>query len=362
MRAMTAIPALRRRLVGWYRRARRDLPWRRTRDPYAIWIAEVMLQQTRVDTVIPYYERFLARFPDAPALAEAPLDAVLAAWSGLGYYARARNLHAAARVVAREHGGLLPREVSALQALPGIGRYTAGAIASIAFGERAPVLDGNVARVLARLFAVEGDPRSPAVARRLWDLASAMVAAGEPGEVNQALMELGALVCAPEAPDCHLCPLAPCRARARGEPERFPERPPRRTVPEVHGVAALCAERGRVLLVRRPPGGLLGGLWELPGGERRRGEEPARALARALRERLGAAVAVGERAGSVKHVFTHRRLELTIYRCRLRGRPARGGREPWGFFAPAEIPGLPRSRLTERALRAAGVALEVAAR
>jgi A/G-specific adenine glycosylase len=356
---MNRTPLLRRRLASWYRTSHRDLPWRRTDDPYAIWVSEIMLQQTRVETVLPYYARFLSRFPSVAALAGAPLDAVLALWSGLGYYARARHLHAAARAVMERHGGALPREEASLLALPGIGRYTAGAIRSIAFGERAPVLDGNVTRVLARVFAVGGDPKAPATARRLWKKAGELVQAGNPGEVNQALMELGALVCTPGVPDCHLCPLAgACAARARGEVERFPEIPARKAVPEVQGVAALCRKaEDRVLLVQRPTEGLLGGLWELPGGERRPGEEPATALVRSLLDRLGATVKVGDRAGRVTHIFTHRRLELSIYRCKIRGPLRPAGSLPWAWCSPSEIPALPLSRLTRKALAAAGVAL-----
>jgi A/G-specific adenine glycosylase len=310
-----------------------------------------MLQQTRVETVGPYYARFLARFPTVASLAAASQGEVLALWSGLGYYARARNLHRAAREVARRHGGRLPRDEGSLLDLPGVGRYTAGAIRSIAFGERAPVLDGNVARVLCRIFAAEGNPKAPPVSRRLWALAAQMVADGAPGEVNQAMMELGATVCRPGVPDCHVCPVAiACAARSRGLEERFPETPPAREVPEVRALAAFCEERARVLLVERPLHGLLGGTWELPGAEHRPGEPPAQVLTRALRERLGAQAEVGERAGEILHVFTHRRMKLSIYRCRVRGR-TRAGR----WVAPARMGEVALSRLTMKALAAVGV-------
>jgi A/G-specific adenine glycosylase len=357
---------MRRRLVAWYRRSRRDLPWRRVTDPYAIWVSEIMLQQTRVETVVPYFARFLARFPSAAALAVAPVDEVLALWSGLGYYARARHLHAAARLVMVRHAGRIPREEAALLALPGIGRYTAGAIRSIAFGERAPVLDGNVTRVLARFFAISGDPRTPRVSRQLWDLAAALVAREPPGEVNQGLMEIGATVCTPGTPDCHLCPLrAGCAARARGEPERFPGARARRAVPEVQLVAALVLRgpQQRVLLVQRPLRGLWGGLWDLPNGERAPGEEPAAALRRAVFERLAVEALVGERIASLTHVLTHRRMELTVYRCRLERDPGPrggGGTSPsWGWFSFVQIDKIPLSRFTTRALSASGVALPV---
>jgi A/G-specific adenine glycosylase len=213
-------------LVRWVRRDHRDLPWRLGRDPYAIWVSEIMLQQTRVEVVVPYYERFLERFPDVEALAAAPLDDVLRAWAGLGYYRRARQLHAAAAIVARDHHGRLPADEAALRALPGIGRYTAGAIRSIAFGEPAPIVDGNVARVLSRLFALPGGPGDSVWERRLWTLAGQLVPATDPSAFNQGLMELGATVCTPRSPRCAACPLARhCRALAEGRPEAYP--PPR---------------------------------------------------------------------------------------------------------------------------------------
>ena len=210
-------------LLEWYRRERRDLPWRRTRDPYAIWISESMLQQTRTETVIPYYERFLDRFPDVDTLADAELDDVLGAWAGLGYYSRARRLHAAARVVADEFGGRLPEDAETLRTLPGVGRYTAGAVASIAFDREEPVVDGNVARVLSRLRGIRDDLKRPAVIRRLWEEASALARGPHPGDLNQALMELGATVCVPRTPRCAGCPLTRrCDARRRGDAATLP--------------------------------------------------------------------------------------------------------------------------------------------
>src|SRR5438477_1446956 len=200
-----------RRLRAWFRRRARALPWRRTRDPYAIWVSEIMLQQTRVQTVIPYWERWMSRFPTVAALAHAPLDDVLAAWAGLGYYSRARNLHAGAQTVASKFAGALPARASELRAVPGIGPYTAGAIASIAFGEKAPLVDGNVARVLARVYGIAEDIKSSAGQRALWaragELMAALPASAAPGDLNQGLMELGATICAPAAPRCLTCPL-----------------------------------------------------------------------------------------------------------------------------------------------------------
>ncbi len=228
--------ALRRKLLAWYRAHRRDLPWRRTRDPYAIWISETMLQQTRVETVIPYWERFLARFPDVETLATADTDDVIALWAGLGYYSRARNLHRAAQIVMEHHAGRLPGDVDALRELPGVGRYTAGALASIAFDKPAPIVDGNVARVLARVFAIDADVRSAAVQERLWSEAEQLARGDDPGAMNQALMELGATVCTPRAPQCPACPWQPhCAARAQGRAELLPIRSRPAAVRRVRG-------------------------------------------------------------------------------------------------------------------------------
>lgn len=296
-------------LGAWFDRVARDLPWRRTRDPYAIWLSEVMLQQTRVETVIPYYERFLARFPTVRELAAAELDQVLALWSGLGYYRRARGLHLCAREVTERHAGAFPGEVEALRALPGVGAYTAGAIASIAFDRRAPLVDGNVARVLARLEGIDEDIRSTAGVRRLWEAAARLVPADRPGRFNQALMELGATVCTPRGPRCGACPVnGVCAARAAGREEELPVIAPRRDVPVVPAVAAVVRAGARVLLARRSEGGLFGGLWEPPMVE-----AASVADGRALLEGLGVRAGVELReAGRVRHILTHRRMEVTV--------------------------------------------------
>jgi A/G-specific adenine glycosylase len=347
----TARPA-RALLLDWYRANRRDLPWRRTRDPYAIWISEAMLQQTRVETVIPYYERFLERFPDVLALASADLDDVLGAWSGLGYYSRARNLKRAAEQLARERGGALPSEAAALRELPGVGRYTAGAIASIAFDRPEPVLDGNVMRVLARLLDLREDVTRPATARRLWQEAAALARGPSPGELNQALMELGATLCTPRAPRCPDCPLARrCRAHRAGDPESLPRKARKPAPRRMEAVAALCVRRGRALAVRRPPHGLLGGLWELPGGELAPRERPAAGLLRALRERVGLRVARLEPAGAVEHAFTHRRLRLHVFRCEgTAGRTRLAGFDAHRWLSPAQLGLLPQAAVTRKAL------------
>jgi A/G-specific adenine glycosylase len=343
---------IRRALLAWYDANRRDLPWRQSRDPYAIWISEAMLQQTRVETVIPYYERFLGRFPDVRALATADMDDVLSVWAGLGYYSRARNLRAAAQEVVERHGAQLPGDAEALRSLPGIGRYTAGAVASIAFDRPEPVLDGNVKRVLARLLALREDVKRADVTERLWAEAGELAAGPRPGDLNQALMELGALRCTPRSPDCGACPLSRrCAARRAGDPESIPLRTPRRAVPRVEAAAALVVRGGRALAVRRPPRGLMGGLWELPGDDLAAREAPARGLRRALRERVGLDVGPLRKAGSVEHVFSHRRLRLYVYRCEAQGGRVRlAGPDAHRWLAPSRLNRLPQATLTRKAL------------
>jgi len=312
------------RLLAWYRRHARVLPWRarpgEAVDPYPVWLSEIMLQQTTVVTVEPYFRDFMARWPRLADLAAAPLDAVLAAWAGLGYYARARNLHACARAVRADHGGHFPDRVEALRALPGIGPYTAAAIAAIAFGRRASVVDGNVERVIARLFAVETPlPGAKAELRRLAEglLPEEPEDALPYGDFAQAMMELGATVCLPRRPRCGLCPLAgDCRARAAGRAEALPRRAPKRARPTRRGVAFwLTRPDGAVLLRRRPENGLLGGMMEVPStpwrgaawnAEAARGHAPCAADWRAL-------------PGRVTHAFTHFRLELEVWTATLDG-------------------------------------------
>ncbi len=305
-------------LVDWYRAVKRDLPWRRTRDPYAIWVSEIMLQQTRVAVVVPYWERWMERFPSAAALAGAELDDVLAAWSGLGYYGRARNLHRGAREVVARYAGRLPDTAGELRSLPGIGRYTAGAIASLAYGRREPLVDGNVARVLARLFAVDEDVKSARGQKRLWQLAGDLVPADTPGDFNQGLMELGATVCTPVAPRCPACPLAAhCLARAagrEGELPRMPERMRDADKPVLRAAAAWIERGDRVLLARRAPEGLFGGLWELP---------QAASLALLVETLAGFGLAWRSPATPVhrhRQVLSHRRLAIDVYAAAATGR------------------------------------------
>lgn len=305
-------PALRSRLLAWFDEHRRDLPWRRARDPFAVWISEVMLQQTQVTTVIPYYQRFLARFPDAKALADAPLSEVLALWSGLGYYSRARNLHRAAQAIARDG---MPRTSQGLRELPGFGRYTAAAVASIAFGEPVAVVDGNVARVLARLLAIEVPLAS--VAERLWSEAQALIDPGRPGAFNEAMMELGALVCIPSNPRCLGCPVqADCRTHRRGLQARIPAPKVRPQRQRLDLACAAVLKGGSILLGRRAEKGLFGGLWELPSTEAADGA-PAAAL-----QAIGFAALEEDPIAQVRRTLTHRELHLAVFLCRQSRRSA----------------------------------------
>ncbi|WP_394849063.1 A/G-specific adenine glycosylase [Pendulispora brunnea] len=321
---------LQRALLRWYDAEKRDLPWRGTKDPYSIWLSEVMLQQTRVDTVRPYYQRFMETYPTVFALAEAPLERVLGDWSGLGYYRRARMLHAGAQQIVRDFGGELPREVEALRSITGIGPYTAGAVASIAFDVRAPLVDGNVARVLARIFGVEEDVRGGAGRARIWQIAESILPQERAGDFNQALMELGATVCSPSSPRCGPCPVrGMCVAFASGEPERLPNMAPK-AKPRPWKRAALVATLGadRVLLARRKRDLLFGGLWEPPtldaSNDRDEGDG-ARLLALA-----GVKAEVPVRAGEITHVLSHRKMTVEVYRAELRSAHATLGQNQAG--------------------------------
>ena len=307
--------AVQTRLLSWYDRNKRDLPWRRRPDDaYAQLVAEFMLQQTQVATVVAYYDRFLGRFPTAMALATADLDEVLAAWSGLGYYRRARNLHATAQRIAAEHGGQVPADVAELTRLPGIGRYTAGAIASVALGVRVPILDGNVIRVLTRLLAMRDDPSKASMRRTLWRVAEELLPATRCGDFNQALMELGATVCTPQGPACERCPLAgQCQARARELTDVIPAAVRRPKVQPLTLVTAAIRCGDALLFVQRPRTGLWAGLWALPSEEVERGEDASLAL-----RRLRATLPAGTRLArcpisSLTRLLTHRSVTFQIH-------------------------------------------------
>ena len=346
-------------LMAWFRKHARSMEWRETDDPYRIWVSEIMLQQTRVETVTPYYRRFLSAFPTLKALADAPLDRVLKSWEGMGYYARARNLHkAAGRILAG--GGRLPESVEGLLALPGVGRTTAGAIAAIAFRQDVPVLDANVRRVVARLCAVRGDPRSPAVERSLWSISRRMILPGRGRDTALAMMDLGATVCVPRYPKCPDCPLSRwCEGRRLGLQESIPRRPAKRPLPHRDVVVAVFADReGKLLIDRRPDHGLLGGLWEFPGGKREAGETLAGALAREIREELGVRIRVLGKIGTVRHAYSHFRVSLHAYRCRTTaGRIRRNPTRRWA--APEELGNLAFPRATRKLLELIGDARRV---
>jgi A/G-specific adenine glycosylase len=315
---------LAKKLLRWYARHARDLPWRGSTDPYAVWVSEIMLQQTRVEAVLPYFERWMKRFPSLPDLAAASEQEVLSLWEGLGYYSRARSLHRAARIVLEQFGGELPRSVTSLRKLPGIGRYTAAAIASIAFGLDAAALDGNIRRVLARLFDVDTPADTPAGEKMLWSLAEENLPHGRAGDFNQALMDLGASICLPKNPRCLLCPLAEfCRARELAIQEQRPVLKPRVEVPHYTVTAAVIQRQGKILLAQRPRDGLLGGLWEFPGGKTEPGESLAGCLRREIREELAAGIRVGEPFGVYRHAYTHFRITLHAFLCDLSAGEAR---------------------------------------
>jgi A/G-specific adenine glycosylase len=345
--------ALRKALLAWYRRTARDLPWRRTHDPYRIWLSEILLQQTRVETVVPYYERFVQAFPTIAALARAPLGRVLKLWSGLGYYTRARNLHRAAQVVTDEYDGRFPQTAAEWRQLPGIGRYTAGAIASIANGEPVPAVDGNVQRVLARLLRIERIVEEPAIQAELWQHATALLPRRSPGDFNQALMELGARICTPRQPQCNACPIRRwCAACAAGVQAELPRRKAKRPALRVEATAAVLRRRGRILLVRRPAAGLLGGLWTLPGTEITDGHSATDALRLVVRNTLGIEIAVGEPLGTIQHAFTHRRLRVRVYACRvLRGQPRKSDTVQW--VADAQLADFALASVDQKLIRAA---------
>lgn len=329
----SCVKRLRRALLRWHRGVERNVPWRRTRDPYRILVAEYMSQQTPLERVRVYYERFLQRFPDVHALARARLEDVRRVWEGLGYYVRARHLHQAARRIVREHGGRIPDDPAHLQALPGCGSYTAAAIASLAFDRPVPVVDGNVRRVLCRLFAISDDPRRPSVERQFRTFVAELIALGHrrgnrtgAREINQALMDLGALVCRPRAPHCaRCCWMFACRARQLSDPTAFPKARARPRRPH-YEIAVGVIWRGRarstdgeVLIAQRREGGLLGGLWEFPGGKREPGESLRRCCAREIWEEVGLRVCVGRKLMTIRHAYSHFRITLHVFECRPLG-------------------------------------------
>jgi A/G-specific adenine glycosylase len=310
------IARFRRRLAGWYAANKRDLPWRKTTDPYGIWVSEVMLQQTQVATVISYYHHFLHRFPSIHDLARADLQEVLKSWEGLGYYGRARNLHKAAGIVIQQYQGIIPDRWEDFRRLPGVGDYIAAAVLSMAFERPYPVMDGNVKRVLSRLLLLQDPVNQSASTKRFREAAAQFLDRRRPGEFNQAMMELGALVCRPQQPLCSACPVHDlCLAYQAGRVTEFPKKVKKGPTPQYPIVIGVVFRNGKVLITRRKPEGLLGGLWEFPGGKIREGEPPEVACMRELKEEVNLMVAVDSYLCRVRHAYTHFRIVMDIFCC-----------------------------------------------
>jgi A/G-specific adenine glycosylase len=309
-----------RNLLAWYRIHKRDLPWRRTHDPYKIWVSEVMLQQTTVPAVVPHYKSWLDAFPDIGDLARAPERKVLKAWQGLGYYQRARNLHRAAKSIVQHWNGKIPGHASDLRKLPGFGPYTTAAVLSLAYGQPYPVIDANARRVMRRVLRLHGEANS-GQDKTIQPVLEKIFPVRRGAEFNQALMELGALLCRSRNPRCALCPLQPhCLAFARGEQEVIPK-PRFRSYRKITAVVGLIKKDGRYLIQKRPDRGLLAGLWEFPGGKVKPGETPRQALVRELREELGVGISEAPLLGRFSHSYTRFRVDLRAYACRLEGDP-----------------------------------------
>ena len=334
---------IQKELLRWYGKNRRTLPWRNTSDPYAIWVSEVMLQQTQVKTVIPYYERFLSAFPEVQPLAGADLEKVLKLWEGLGYYARARNLHRAAQTIMELHKGFLPDNEAALKALPGIGDYIASAVSSIAYGKPHAAVDGNVKRVLARFHRIELPVNDPSSGKVFKAAAEEFLERSNPGGFNQAMMELGALVCTPKNPRCDGCPLCrECRAFQEAAVNVYPRRIKKARVPEYHIAVGVIWKGSRVLITKRKPEGLLGGLWEFPGGKIKNGETPTQACVREIKEEVNLVVKTGDRIARIRHAYTHFKIVMDVFRCSYRnGRVQLGGPVDFRWIRLHEIDRFP---------------------
>ena len=336
-------------LLPWFDQNKRDLPWRRNRSPYRTWISEIMLQQTRVETVKPYFERWMQRFPDVKTLAEADLQEVLRLWEGLGYYSRARSIHKAAQKILTEYNGELPSDPALLQKLPGIGAYTAGAVASMGFGLPAAALDGNIRRILARYYDIADPVRTPETEKRLWELAAENLDRERPGDFNEALMDLGSAICLPENPQCLLCPLCEnCLARQHGTTAERPVMLKAEPIPHYIVTAAVIPDEAgeRFLLTKRPAKGLLGGLWEFPGGKQEAGESLEDCIRREIREELDIAINVGEPFGVYKHAYTHFKVTLHAFLCRMtEGEPKPLAADELGWFTREELKDLPMGKI-----------------
>jgi A/G-specific adenine glycosylase len=348
MKSMDPIPLkkIQKSLLQWFKKNGRDLPWRKTRDPYAIWVSEIMLQQTQVATMTPYYQKFLKSFPTVRHLARADLSKVLKVWEGLGYYSRARNLHRTSKIILNHFVGKIPDNIKDLLSLPGIGKYTAGAILSIAYNKEAPILDGNVKRVLSRLFIISGDPREKKTEEHLWHLSASLIPRGSASSFNQGLMDLGAKLCTPQDPQCHRCPLHQfCKGKASRYPERYPSKVVKKKIPRVEAIAGVVQKDGKVLLNQRPPKGLLGGLWEFPNWkieERRRLRLKLR-LRNHIKKEMGMKVKIKESIGLFQQTYSHFKLTLHVFNCE-----AMDGRGKGKWVAIGNLHLFPMSRIHRR--------------
>ncbi len=328
------------KLLEWYRQNKRELPWRRTTDPYKIWVSEVMLQQTQVEQVIPYYERFVRRFPDVVSLARAPLADVLKVWEGLGYYARARNLKSAAEHIVDQRGGRMPATHDELIRVSGIGPYTAAAIASIAYNEHYPVVDGNVMRVIARLMKIQEPPGKKGTKTRFVQTARSLMPAGQASEFNQAMMELGALICTPHRPKCDRCPVSFfCQAfQTLKDPSVLPLKAPTKDKPHYNVAVGIIWKGGKILIDQRPEEGLLGGLWEFPGGKQEPGESLEACLEREVREEMDIQIRVQGPFLTIPHAYSHFKVTLHSFQCQhVHGEPRPKKAINWKWVSPKEI-------------------------
>ncbi len=349
----SAQKAFQEKLLAWFEKNKRDLPWRHNRTPYAVWISEIMLQQTQVQFVVGYFNRFVHRFPSIEALASAPLQDVLKAWEGLGYYSRARNLHRAAQTILSKFGGNFPQTKADVLSLPGIGRYTAGAILSLAFGQREPLLDGNVTRVLSRVFLIDDPIEGTETRKRLWNLAETLLPEKGAGHHNEALMELGATVCTPRDPRCDACPLRElCGAFSLKRQNELPHRRPKKSVPHHDVAAGVIWKDEEILVTLRPTDKMLGGLWEFPGGKCLENESLEACLKREILEELGLHVRVREHFMDVKHAYSHFKITLHMFHCDyLGGEPILDGVDDYRWIFPQELLDLPFPAADGRVIR-----------
>jgi A/G-specific adenine glycosylase len=346
---------LNRQLLAWYRSNQRSLPWRETCDPYRIWISEIMLQQTQVDTVIPYYHRFLKAFPTVYSLAYAPLQDVLKAWENLGYYSRARNIHVTARMIVDKFGGRIPDNLEEIKTLPGIGQYTAGAILSIAYGKAHPAVDGNVRRILSRLFAIRKPVNDTREQKQIQKLATSLIPVKHPGDFNQAMMDLGATICRAKNPVCFRCPVAShCQARLHDLQNVLPITGKTPSIPHRLAAAAVIHNsEGKLLVVQRPTSGLLASFWKLPGGFIQDIEKMEKSLKHSVKEELGISIRPGRHLASVNHTYTHFRITLQAYKCDLpKGIPKPIGCQNWRWLSFTDLKKLPLSKIDRMILAA----------